>query len=116
MRRVKVAESSEIRPKLRPASTPEARENQLIALAMDVVEQRLRDGTATSQEVVHFLKLGSLREELEREKLRHENMMLEAKKKHLESQAQTEKLYADALNAMRRYSGNGDSEDGYSSY
>lgn len=56
--------------KIRPALTPEARENQLISLAVDLVEQRLLDGTASAQEVTHFLKLGSMREKLERENSR----------------------------------------------
>lgn len=111
MKRAKVAGSSDIPPKLRPALTPEAREGQLIALATDLVEQRLRDGTATSQEVVHFLRLGSMRERLERERLENENILLRAKTEALESQARVEELYANAIKAMQRYSGHGVSED-----
>ena len=111
MRRSKVAGSSDPKPKLRPALSPEAREGQLIALATDLVEQRLRDGTATSQEVVHFLKLGSMRERLERERLENENILLKAKTEALESQAKVEELYAKAIKAMQRYSGHADDED-----
>lgn len=111
MKHVKAAGSSEPLSQKRPALTPEAREGQLISLATDLVEQRLRDGTATSQEVVHFLRLGSLREKLEREKLEAENTMLRAKTQALESQARTEELYAQAIKAMQRYSGNLDPED-----
>lgn len=93
--------------KMRPASTPEAREQQMISLAMDLVEQRLLDGTASSQETTHFLKLGSMRERLEREKLMKENEMLQAKKESLESAKRVEELYAEAIKAMREYSGNG---------
>ena len=78
MNRRKPVEPPKTLPKMRPALTPEAREGQLIALATDLVEQRLRDGTATSQEVVHFLRLGSMRERLEREKLENENILLGA--------------------------------------
>lgn len=111
MKRVKAAGSSGSQQRMRPALTPEAREGQLISLATDLVEQRLRDGTATSQEVVHFLKLGSMRERLERERLENENILLKAKTEALESQAKVEQLYADAIKAMQRYSGNYDESD-----
>lgn len=89
----------------RPAATPEARESQLVALAYDVAEQRLRNGTATSQEVTHFLKLGSTREKLEQERLMHENMLTQTRIDNLASQARVEELYTQALDAMRTYSG-----------
>ncbi len=111
MRKAKVAEPTKTLPRMRPALTPEAREGQLIALATDLVEQRLRDGTATSQEVVHFLRLGSMRERLEREKLENENIMLKAKTQALESQSKMEEIYTEAIKAMQRYSGNADDED-----
>ena len=95
---------------IRPALTPEARENQLIALAVDLVEQRLRDGTASSQETTHFLKLAAQKEksrvELERAKL--ENELIKAKTQSLKDQADMKTLYADAIAAMRRYSGHDD--------
>ena len=98
--------------KMRPALTPEARENQLIALAVDLVEQRLREGTASSQETTHFLKLGSMKNRLEMEKLEEENKLLKAKTESIQSQKRVEELYAEALNAMRNYSGKmGDDND-----
>lgn len=90
---------------LRPATTPEGREAQLVSLAFDLVEQRIRDGTATSQEVTHFLKLGSSREQLEQQRLEHENQLLQVKREAIESQARVEELYKSALDAMRTYSG-----------
>ena len=111
MKRVKTAEPSKALPKMRPALSPEAREGQLISLATDLVEQRLRDGTATSQEVVSVLRLGSMRERLERERLENENILLKAKTKALESQAKVEELYAKAILAMQRYSGNAPEEE-----
>lgn len=111
MKRAKVAKSSETSPRMRPALTPEAREGQLIALAMDVAEERLRNKTATSQEVVHFLRLGSMRERLERERLENENILLRAKTEALESQAKIEELYANAIKAMQRYSPSRDDDD-----
>lgn len=100
--------------KIRPALTPEARENQLIALAVDLVEQRLLDGTASSQETTHFLKLGSTKNRLEMEKLQEENRLLKAKTEALQSSKRVEELYSEAIKAMRRYSGQGsDDEDEY---
>lgn len=92
--------------RIRPALTPEARENQLIALAVDLVQQRLIDGSASSQETTHFLKLGSMKNQLEMEKLREENKLLKAKTESIQSAKRVEELYAEAINAMRRYSGN----------
>ena len=97
--------------KIRPALTPEARENQLIALAVDLVEQRLLDGTASSQETTHFLKLGSMKNKLEMEKLQEENRFLKAKTEALQSSKRMEELYLDAIKAMRRYSGQGGAYD-----
>ena len=90
-----------------PALTPEGRENQLIALAMDLAEQKLRDGTASAQEVTHFLKLASSKEKLEREKLSLENKLIEAKTEALQSQKNIEELYSNAIKAMQTYSGVG---------
>ena len=86
------------------AKTSEGREQQLIALAYDLVEQRLREGTATSQETTHFLKLGSTRERKERELLEQQLKLMEAKVDALESTKRMESLYQDAINAVRNYS------------
>ena len=93
--------------KMRPALTPEARENQMISLAVDLAEQQLRDGTASAQVITHYLKLGATTARLEKEKLERENKLLEAKTKALESAERTEALYADAINAMKLYGGYG---------
>ena len=97
--------------KMRPALTPEARENQLISLAVDLVEQRLIDGTASSQETTHFLKLGSMKNRLEMEKLEEENKLLKAKTESIQSQKRVEELYLEALNAMRNYAGQGNTDE-----
>lgn len=94
--------------KFKPALTPEGRENQMISLAMDLAEQQLRDGTASSQLITEFVKRGSAKARLENEKLRKENELLRARTEAMESAKEVEKLYKDALNAMRNYSGNGD--------
>lgn len=99
------------KPRQKPAITPEERENELISLAYDVVEERLRNGTATSQETVHFLRAGSMKTQAEMEKLRRENDLLVAKVQNLESQRKVEDLYEAAIAAMRVYSGHGDDED-----
>lgn len=91
--------------KKRPALTPEARENQLIAYAVDLAEKQLREGTASSQVITHYLKLGSSKERLEREKLERENELLRAKAESLQSAQRSEEVYEKALQAMRSYSG-----------
>lgn len=94
-----------------PPRTAEAREQMLKGLAMDLAEKQLRDGTATSQLTTTVLKMASVREELELEKLRNENKMLEAKAEALAGQAAAQAMYEDALKAFRTYSGNGLDED-----
>lgn len=97
--------------KIRPALTPEARENQLIYLATELAEQQLRDGTASSQVITHYLKLGSSKEKLEKEKLEEENKLLRAKTESLQSAKKVEELYANAIAAMKKYAGHGGDED-----
>ena len=89
----------------KPATTPEAKENQLIALAVDLAEKQLRDGTASSQVISHYLKLGTSREQLEQRKLEKETLLLDAKVESLEATKRVEELYNKALGAMRMYSG-----------
>lgn len=95
----------------RPALTPEARENQMISLAVDLAEQQLRDGTATSAVIVHYLKLANTKEKLEREKLEAENTLLKAKTEAIKSAAHNDEMYAKAIAAMREYSGFGGEDD-----
>ena len=97
--------------KRRPASTPEAHENQLVALAFNAAEKQLKEGTASAQVITHFLKLGSQREKLEKEKLSHENDLLKAKTEAIESSKRVEDLYLNALNAMKGYKGESDYYD-----
>lgn len=89
----------------RPAATPEGRENQLIAAAVDLAEKQIRNGTASSQVITHYLKLGSTRERLEQERLSLENEFTTAKMEALASQKRVEELYEEALDAMRKYAG-----------
>ena len=97
--------------KLRPALNPDNRESQMAALAMDLVEQRLRDGTASSQETTHFLKLVSSKARLEQEKLRLENELTAAKTKAIANAEEVKVLYEDAIKAMRQYAGHGDDDE-----
>lgn len=99
------SQPNQIRGPQMPAMTPEARENQMIALAMAQAEQELREGRASSQVVTHFLKLGSTKEQLELEKIKKENRLLEAKSKALESASRSEELFAKAIKAFGIYSG-----------
>lgn len=97
--------------KMRPALTPEARESQMMSLAVDLAEKQLMDGTASSQVITHFLKLATTKANLEREKLERENELLRAKTEALQSAKHIEELYTDAINAMKRYSGQGGPTD-----
>ena len=94
-----------------PATTPEARENQLISMAVDLAERQIMEGTASSQVITHFLKLGSMREKMEREKLAEENKLLNARTEAIQSAKKVEELYAKAIDAMRAYSGQEDVDD-----
>ena len=100
-----------ITKKRRPALSPEARENQLISLAVDLAEKQLQEGTASSQVITHYLKLGSTKERLEKEKLEEENKLLRAKTENLQSQKRVEELYSEAIKAMRNYNGQGDPDE-----
>lgn len=114
MGRLKKQPSSEKSRKMRPALTTESRENQLISLAVDLAERQLMEGTASSQVITHYLKLGTTVARLEKEKLERENELLKAKTQALKSVEKVEELYENALKAMRSYSGGGvvnDSED-----
>ena len=96
---------------IRPALTPEARENQMISLAVDLAERQLQEGTASSQVITHYLKLGSMRERLEREKLEEENKLLKARTEQIQSMKRVEELYEEAIKAMRNYSGQGEQDE-----
>lgn len=107
----KVKSSTKTNKRIRPALTPEARENQLISLAVDLAEKQLIEGTASSQVISHYLKLGSTKERLEKEKLEEENKLLRARTEALQSAKRIEELYSNAISAMRKYSGKDDSYD-----
>ena len=97
--------STEVPRKRPPARTPEAQENRMVALAMDLVEQRLMKGTASSQETTHFLKIGSTKERIEKEILEKQKDLITAKTEVLQSQKRSEELFKDALKAFSSYSG-----------
>ena len=103
--------NSDSQKKMRPAFSPEARENQLVSLAVDLAEKQLRDGTASSQVIAHFLKQGSMKERIEKEILEKQKVLIDAKTQAIQSAQKIEEMYADALNAMRTYSGQGESDD-----
>ena len=104
------AKKTDTKRKMRPALNPEAREQQLVSLAVDLAEQQLMDGTASSQIITHFLKLGSSRADLERAKLEHETKLLEAKTESLQSQKNMEELYSQAIAALKSYSSQDESQ------
>ncbi len=111
MRKAKQIKTAASSKKIRPALTPEARENQMIALAIDLVEKQLLEGTASSQLLSILLKRASTKERIEKEILEKQKELIEAKTESLQSAKRIEKLYADALNAMRDYSGQGERYD-----
>lgn len=111
MAKVKATSPSSTRSSMRPALTPEARENQLISLATDLVEKRLREGTASSQETTHFLKLASTKARLEKEILEKQAELITAKTETLKSAKRVEELYTEAMKAFRNYSGQGDPDE-----
>ena len=111
MSKARISSSSESTRKMRPALNDDARERQMISLAVDLAEKQLLDGTASSQVITHFLKLGSTKERIEKEILEKQKDLITAKTEALQSQKRVEELYSEALNAMKRYSGQGDVED-----
>lgn len=111
MGKVKQKASKDSSSMMRPALTPEARENQLISLAVDLAEKQLREGTASSQVITHYLKLGSTKERIEKEILEKQKDLIDAKTQNLKSMERQEQMYAEALKAFRGYSGHEDEED-----
>ena len=116
MAKIKVATNSDNKKKIRPALTPETRENQLVYLATELAEQQLRDGTASSQVITHFLKLGSSKEKIEQEILIEQKQLLVAKTEALQSSKRIEELYSNAITAMKNYSGHGEAYDDEDKY
>lgn len=111
-RSILLSEGSEANKNIRPALTPEAQENRMISLAMDLAMKQLREGTASSQVITHFLKLGSSKEKVEQEILEKQKELITAKTEQLKSAKKMEALYTEALSAMKAYSGGGsDNQD-----
>ena len=111
MKKAKVTSTANTQRKNRPALTPEARENQLISLAVDLAEKQLMEGTASSQVITHYLKLGSTKERIEKEILEKQKELISAKTENLKSAKRIEELYTNAIEAMRRYGGHGDDDE-----
>lgn len=105
MPRRKETDPEEIPSRRRPASTPDARESQMIELADKLAERQLIDGTASSQVITHYLKLGSSRERMDQEKISLEMELLKAKAEAIKSQQRQEELFEQAIKAMRAYQG-----------
>lgn len=97
--------------RVRPALTPEAEEVQMTALAMNLAKQQLLDGTASSQVITHFLKLGTERARLEKEKIIKENKLLDVKANAIENSQREDELFEKAIAAMKRYNGDINDDD-----
>lgn len=94
-----------------PVTTPEAQENRMISLAVDLAERQLIEGTASTQVICHYLKLASSREKIEQDILNEKKTLIEAKTESLQSTKRIEELYSEALSAMKKYSGEEDEEE-----
>ena len=116
MAKVKSSSSSGGQNRIRPALSVENREMQLGSLAVDLAEKQLREGTASSQIITHYLKAVSQRAQLELERLRSENEMLRAKTKAIASAEDQKILLEKALKAFTEYSGEASDDDGYDEY
>ena len=104
--------SEDLEPMYRPID-PEAREQHMISLAVDLAEKKLRDGTATSQIIEHYLRLGSVRAQLDYALMQEELELKRAKTESIHAMRTEEEKYQKAIDAMRIYSGMGDPEDYY---
>ncbi len=111
MPKSKATGSSNTKNPIRPPITLEAQENLMISLAVQCAEKQLRDGTASSQVITHYLKLGSSKERIEKEILEKQKELIEAKTKNLNSNSEAKELYNKALIAFRKYSGAGEDDD-----
>lgn len=111
MAKVKASGSSNPIRDIPPALTPESSEKQMVALATDLARKQLLEGTASSQVIVHYLKIGSTEKQLELEKLRQETILIKAKAEAQETAKNVEKLYAEAIAAMKQYGGHGGSNE-----
>lgn len=110
MKRKTTEEKVSKRPRRR-AQTPEERENYLISLALDRVEERMLNGTASGQEYVQFIRMASSKARAENEKLKLELDLVRAKTDNLRLQQKNEEMYTNALAAFKRYSGASDDND-----
>jgi hypothetical protein len=108
MAKVKAPNTSKPKVNMRPAITPEAEESQMVSLAMDLVRQRLIDGTASSQETTHFLKQASNKTRLENQILELQKELIAAKTEAIRSEKHREELFTEAIAAMKRYGGHRD--------
>ena len=97
--------------KSRPGLSPEAEENRMIALAVNLAEKQLMEGTASSQIITHYLKLATVKEKLQNERLMEENKLLRAKTEHIQREEKLEAKYEEAIKAMKAYQGYGDPDD-----
>jgi hypothetical protein len=110
MKRVIVNDPPPPVKRMKPALSPEARENQLVSLAVDLAERQLLEGTASAQVITHYLRLGSTKDRIEKEILEKQKDLIEAKVQSLHSEQRIEELYANVLSALKDYSGRGGEE------
>lgn len=113
MKKATVTTSSDSKKRRRPALSPEAEEDEMIALAVARAKEQLIDGTASSQIIVHYLKMASTEERIKREILEKQKDLIEAKTTNLQNTSRSAEIAQKALDAFRHYSGHGDDDDEY---
>lgn len=111
MAKVKKLEETAPKSKVRPPITAEGHEKYMIRLAEDLAEKQLKDGTASAMVMCHYLKLGTTRAEAEAERLKNENLLLEAKTRNLNEDKHTKEFYQEVINAIKKYGGHEDEDD-----
>ena len=98
----------ETKKKLPPSRSLEESEQRCIADATRLAEQKLADGTASSQIIMHYLKQGTEKTRLEIEKIKYETELVKAKTEAVKSQQRSEELFAEVVSALKEYSGKTD--------
>lgn len=94
-----------------PPETPEGMETKLIGLAMRNAQELLEARKAPTTVLVHFLKLGSLRAEIELQKARNERDLLIARTDETRAKTDRGQIAADAIAAFRSYRSSEDADD-----
>lgn len=94
-----------------PAGNPEERTQQLVSDAYDLAEKQIADGTASAAVLVHFLKMGTAREQAELARIKSASELDHAKLEQANQGNAAEKLLEQAMRAFTGYKGEEDDDD-----